>query len=500
MAVIDSIFDLASRAPDRVAVIYNGERIGYRRFAAAILAARRFFADQGIARDRVAIVCAPHLLEAWVVGLGLRSLGVTTVTGRSVEEVAGLALERPSVIGTPDVAGFALQSAAEQVGGSFIATPHRFSELDGDRPDVSADGFEAPGGHILLTSGTTGEFKKVLVEAWIDALRTPRNADLWGVDADSVVSVLNLGSWTGGCYNMCVCAWSLGATIVMQTEDGLWRSVAMPGLTHLITQPQLLAALLAAPAEVDMRNDGLTVIVGGGVLSEPQWRATQARITNDVRAIFASTEVGPITITHIEGPEDLVWHRVHPAHAVQVVDAADRPLPAGEEGALRVRMLGVEGYLGDPDASAGAFRHGWFYPGDVGVLDAGGRLQLRGRGADVVNVMGSKFATTPIETALAARLGARSVCLLAVPADGAGDLHVFIERGQPVSKEALKGALTALLPGVPRFLVHPVETLPRNAMGKIDRNALRAQLPPARDGATPSSSFPAGAKRNAGDP
>ncbi len=60
-----------------------------------------------------------------------------------------------------------------------------------------------------------------------------------------------------------------------------------------------------------------------------------------------------------------------------MVDEADRPLPPGATGRVRVRTEEmVQGYLDDEGLTAAFFRDGWFYPGDLGALGAAGRLTL----------------------------------------------------------------------------------------------------------------------------
>jgi acyl-coenzyme A synthetase/AMP-(fatty) acid ligase len=239
----------------------------------------------------------------------------------------------------------------------------------------------------------------------------------------------------------------------------------------------MLALILLAPEEVTLRNDAMTLIVGAGVLSQADWRAARERLTRDVRTGYGSTEAGPCALTRVETPQDLVWHQIYPAFQVQVVDDQHQPLPAGRSGAVRVRTSGIDGYLGDEETTRAFFRDGFFYPGDLGVLREDGRLQIQGRVTDVINVMGDKLATTPIETALQEALGAKAVCVFSAPGEGGEEaVHVAVQPGGPVGPEALKAALLAALPRVRAAHVHAVTDFPRNHMGKIDRVALKAQL------------------------
>ena len=58
--------------------------------------------------------------------------------------------------------------------------------------------------------------------------------------------------------------------------------------------------------------------------------------------------------------EDLLWHRIHPSREVQVVDPADKVLPPGQDGFVRIRIDdGLDGYLDDPPATRELFRDGY---------------------------------------------------------------------------------------------------------------------------------------------
>src|SRR5271169_558058 len=85
-------------------------------------------------------------------------------------------------------------------------------------------------------------------------------------------------------------------------------------------------------------------------------------------------------------------------------------LLAAPKGALR--RNDATRLLDDEVATRAFFYDGYFYPGDLGMFGHDGRLSLRGRASDVINVLGDKIATDPIERALQDRLGAEGVCIL----------------------------------------------------------------------------------------
>lgn len=456
MPVIDHIVARAEAQPDRAAVVVNGRVVTYAGFARDIARARAFLHRAGVPKDRVAALCMSDLYANWVYGLALRTLGITTVCAGTAEIAASLDLGPAAVIA--DV------PAVETLG-------------DGDAPAPGG------GGHILLTSGTTGRFKKVLIAAEDEDRIAASNNAIAGLTAESVVNVFEFGGFTAAGYNWPLSAWSLGACAVIHQGEERWRSFVRPGLTHAIVTPFFLSELLKTPGGVALANPGVRLFVVGGMLSPELWRAARERLTADIVSIYGATETCLATYTPLAAEDDLQRHRIAPGAEVQVVDEADRPLPPGEVGRVRTRPTRVDGYLDDPEATAAFFKHGYFYSGDLAVFDGEGRMSLRGRTTDVVNVLGNKYQALPIETALEARLGAQGVCVFSAP-DAAGEqTHVAIQLGRRISAGELRAALAeALPPGTANVKVHSVTDFPRNAMGKIERASLMARLLGAEGG------------------
>jgi acyl-coenzyme A synthetase/AMP-(fatty) acid ligase len=475
MGVIDRIFAHAGATPDRTAMVHDGEALSYAAFVARIVAVRRYAHAAGVARDRVAVLCIRDMAQAWIVGLGLRSLGITTLSVRTADDLAALALPSPMVVGVVEEPWPGLAAAAAAIRAPLMMVPTGPAGVV-ETPDG------ARGGHILLTSGTTGAHKKVLYAEASEAAAAASRAILYGFDADTVINVFGFGGWTAVGYLYPVSVWWQGGTVVVDQRVDVYRSLCVPGLTHILTTPALLAELLKAPPEVSLHQPGAMLTCTGGPLSPTLWRAARERVTEDVRTGIGSTEVGATALTPIATEDDLSWHRIDPARELQVLGEDGRPAPTGEMGTVRIRQVLVHGYLDDPEASAAFFRDGYFYPGDLAVAREDGRIALRGRVTDVINVMGEKVGVLPLESALQDRLGAAAVCILSVPGPDGESVHVAIQPERVIGMAELRDALSAVLPRVTQAKAHKVEAMPRNHMGKIDRMALRALLfPPDGD-------------------
>src|SRR6185503_15962210 len=80
-----------------------------------------------------------------------------------------------------------------------------------DAPEVLCE----PGGHILLTSGTTGTFKMVLMSPAVDAVFLRRKADVIGMSQDTVLSVFDFTAWTAIGYRWAASPWIVGGTVLI---------------------------------------------------------------------------------------------------------------------------------------------------------------------------------------------------------------------------------------------------------------------------------------------
>ena len=310
-----------------------------------------------------------------------------------------------------------------------------------------------------------------------------RAVEMYGFTERSHVYVGNFPLWTAGGYRWALIAWSAGATVIIHQAADLHQPLIRHSLAHIFATPASLYALMYATKGVVRQNDVTRLMVTGGAMSKAMWLAAKQCVTRQISAMLASTEALVAAITPIEHPDDLLWHRIDPSREVQVVDDRGSPVPVGQEGHVRIRIEdGIEGYLDDPLATREFFRDGYFYPGDMGQFGPDGRLSLRGRVSDVVNVLGIKVATGAIEQALQDRLGADGICIVSIASENESamhdEIHLVIEAGRKLKHADIEAAADAELGQIKRVSVHIVfvAKMPRNDMGKIDRRALKEEL------------------------
>jgi acyl-CoA synthetase (AMP-forming)/AMP-acid ligase II len=476
--IAPAIFDWARRTPERTAVEYNDVAWSYRTFAQAIAQARGWFHQHGVEGGGVAAVVMANVRDSWVMVLALRSLGVTVAPISSVEVLGGL--DAPGL-------RWAVASPAESWPGLDVICSDLGLELvlvaSPAAPPLGLDATAyRPGGHILLTSGTTGAFKKVLMDVTFEAEFLRRRQVVIAVSQDTVANLFEFGAWTGLGYRAPMGVWLEGGAVAFSQGRSWHLALRRPGLSSSPVLPGMLADILAQPDGAFPRSETMALRVGGGTVTWAQIEESRARITPRVFNGLACTESHQIAMTPLNTPDDHRWHILEPTTVVELVDEFDRPVTVGKVGRLRVGAAGAPGcYFDDEEATRAHFKDGFFYPGDLAIMRDDGRIALQGRATEVINVNGHKISPGPIEDRLREALGVNGICLLSMQDDyGEEELHLVIEAAAPIEPTTLATVLRAELHGFPGVHVRYRSTLPRNAMGKLLRQTLTTELIAAR--------------------
>ena len=476
--ILEKIFGHARNEPQRTAMHYRGYAISYGEFAYWIATAREFFAGQNLRPGGIAVfVTVPYRLDAWALDFALRSLGIHTLAVGFPDGLRGLDLRNVTCVITTIIG----RSIPDLPAGSYklirIPQPLYLGRTAGPVPQLPAL-VHPEGGHILLTSGTTGARKKLLIGADCLAAMSERRGAIYGFNQNSVVNIFDFAMWTGGGYKNPLSIWRVGGAVVFHQGENPHHSLRIEGITHAVTTPVRLSEILSAPDNELLLNPGMLLSVGGAPLTRQLAEAARAKLTPHIYASLSSTEVGKWGLTRIDSPEDLGSHQIDPSIEVQVVDDADQPLPPGRVGAIRVRAAdGVNGYLDDEAASRQIFRHGYFYSGDLGEFAANGRLVLHGRASSVIIVRGVKFAAEPIERVLQEKLGAEAICIVAMPGESdLEEVHVVIQSRLAIAAAEIRAGIRTSLPSADKVRIHFIGEMPRNELGKIDRITLRRRI------------------------
>jgi acyl-coenzyme A synthetase/AMP-(fatty) acid ligase len=223
------------------------------------------------------------------------------------------------------------------------------------------------------------------------------------------------------------------------------------------------------------------MVVLGDVFSKALSERVRARICSHVTTVYGSTE----NATTASAPAELIHETpdavgfVVPGVTVEIVSDTGQALRPGTEGLVRIKSpYAVDRYMGDPAAAARTFRDGWFFPGDLGILDSHNLLRITGRHDSVLNLGGEKINSEAVERVLAGCAGVAECAAFSAPNElGVDTLWAAVVADAGTDDRKLQAHCAAILPAqfIPAGFIR-VERLPRNHMGKIDRGDLHNLL------------------------
>lgn len=332
---------------------------------------------------------------------------------------------------------------------------------------------------IDLSSGTTGRPKalSLTVRAFHEFLANYHSAIGLG-SWDRLLSLPGLTSAWG--FTLAAHALFAGKTLLRAlTPRDTLQMIAVYGAEALVTSSQQLRELVREQTQAPVACPSLRVIMtAGGLISRSLMLEARARLCNTIVNQYGSSEAGSTAYAladQLENVEGATGYVV-PGAEVEVVDENNNRLPPNTDGILRVRVDWQAQPFppGSPEADTD-FRDGWFYPGDRGRMMPDGLLILSGRTSEVINAGGHKMAPELIEEILLRHSavtdagafgimgasGIEEICVAIVPRAPLSEAHVIewcAERNVPVSR------------------VFTVKTLPKTALGKIQRSELKRQL------------------------
>ena len=166
-----------------------------------------------------------------------------------------------------------------------------------------------------------------------------------------------------------------------------------------------------------------------------------------------------------------------PSTRIKIVDDDGKELPVGEAGELCVQGPQVmQGYWQRQDETDKVMKDGWFYTGDIAVMEADGYMKIVDRKKDMILVSGFNVYPNELEDVLSEHPGVVECAAIGVPDDKSGEVvKMFVVAQQPsVTKDELIAFCKERLAGykMPRYIVFKDE-LPKSTVGKILRRELR---------------------------
>ena len=226
-------------------------------------------------------------------------------------------------------------------------------------------------------------------------------------------------------------------------------------------------------------SDLKVTLSGGMALTEDAAKAWQALTHCPVSEGYGLTETSPVATGNPGGAQQLGTIGVPvPRTEVRVVDADNQPLGFDEPGELCIRGPQVmQGYWQRPEATAEAIdTEGWFFTGDVAVIQPDGYLRIVDRKKDMIVVSGFNVYPNELEDVVSKHPGVLECAAVGVADAKSGEvIKMFvIRKDQTLTEAALKDFCRGQLTGykVPKHIEFRDE-LPKTNVGKILRRELR---------------------------
>jgi fatty-acyl-CoA synthase len=499
--------------PERIAVIHGVERWSYARFAEEVgrmgAALRRAGVERG---DRVAILSpntpwhlaahfAAPLIEAPLVSINIRLAPpeVGYILEHSGSRVLLIDPEYAPLVDGIRGGIRALERVVEIDDGFVEARPGKESYAEFARgvaplPLESALSDEDSLLSINYTSGTTGEPKGVMYThrgAYLNALGQAQSLAL--SRASVFLWTLPMFHCNGWCMTWAVTA-AGGAHVCLRKVDPplVFRLVEEHGVTNLNGAPTVLLMLSSDPAAEGRRFDPPLRVCTGGAPPSPTLLERMEKLGARITHLYGLTETyGPHVLCEMQpgwesldaaGRARMMSRQGVPypfSVYLRVVDEEMNDVPADAESMGEVVMRGnnvMKGYYKDAEATAAAFRGGWFHSGDVGVMHPDGYIELRDRSKDIIISGGENISTIEVENAIYRHPKVQEVAVVGIPDEKWGEVPKAFVTPRPGVELGAEELIEFCRETLARFKCPKVVAfcdLPKTSTGKIQKFKLR---------------------------
>jgi fatty-acyl-CoA synthase len=502
---------------DRTAVVYGTRRLSYADYHARVSRLASALAGRGIRPGDVVATILPNVPAHAEAHFGVPACGAVLNainTRLDVATVAYIFGHAGAKIVLCDSAHLALAEAAiremegpapqiievaDTVAGIGASGHHlEYEQLlaEGD-PDADwvMPGDEWESLAINYTSGTTGRPKGVVYHHRGAYLATTANAIAWRMVLHPVyLTIVPLFHCNGWCHTWMIPM--LGGTLVCCrdiTAKAIYAAIADEGVTHFGGAPIVLNAIINARDEDRRAFDHVVEVFTAGA---PPPAATLAAIEPlgfNVTQVYGLTEVyGPATEClwkpeweQIDGEERAAL-KARTGVAMAMLDGAEvhdtqgKPVPRDAahlgEIAMRGNMV-MKGYYRNPQATAEAFKGGWFRSGDIAFQHPDGYIKITDRAKDIIISGGENVSSVEVEGVLAHHPAVSLCAVVAKPDEKWGEVpcaFVELKQGHDATEDELIAFARKRLAGfkTPKQVVFC--ELPKTSTGKIQKFELRA--------------------------
>jgi fatty-acyl-CoA synthase len=498
MYPVDFFYRYARLHPGEIAIESPSEHVSYGELAARVDALAHAFQQFDPAPQSRVGICAYNSVDHIVALLAVLAAGKTWVPlnpRNSASELNRiLDVTTPSIVVSDNkfLETLGLQAIPHVVvtgegNDSLPALRQLTTEHAGRAPAPNAASMDAVQA-IKFTGGSTGTPKGVMqpYRAWKATLINQIHAYRFNKqDRYLVASPVTHGAST---YILPILAQG-GCHVILDEVNpkSVLEAFRRRGITTTFMPPTLIYMLMAEAGTEREHFPALRhLIYGGAPMPQEKIRAVQRFFGPVLETTYGQTEA-PQIVTFMSAEEFAQEEnigsvgRMGLVSDMAIMDPQGRLLPTGEVGEIVVRGdLVMAGYWNMPDKTAETIIDGWLHTGDRGYLDARGYLYLRDRLREVIITGGFNVYPIDVENVLTRHPAVHESAVFGIDDDKWGEaVHAAIQLkpAQQVSAEELIAFAKHELGSVkaPKQ-IHFYESLPRSAVGKVQKDAVKREV------------------------
>ncbi len=482
-----ALFEGFATCPEKVAFEVGAERLTYGALDRRSAAYAGWLADRGVtAGDRVAVQGASStgLLVALLGHLRAGVIHVPINTRYRDEEVSHILSDSGAQLVIVDDG-----AVAEAVAGRSGLPTASLAALPESAPGATPHPTASSTAMLIYTSGTTGRSKGVALSHGALTANVGATTRLWAWSpSDHLVLALPLFHVHGLGLGVLGTLLTRMSAVVHPRFDAtqVIESLAAGGTIFMgvpTMYARLIAHLEASPQAAASLQRARLFTSGSAALPASAHEAFEGLTGHRILERYGMSETGftlsnPYTHERRAGTVGMAV----PGYAVRVVDEAGVACAAGDVGEVWVRGDGLmQGYWGQPAVTRDAFTEGWFRTGDVASVDVDGYHRILGRrSADIIKSGGFKVSALEIEDVLLRHPTISEVAVVGLPDPEWGEqitAAIVLTPEATLDPDALAEFVRHHLADYKRpRAFHAVRTLPRNALGKLQKHRLVAVL------------------------
>jgi len=337
---------------------------------------------------------------------------------------------------------------------------------------------------IIYTSGTTGRSKGAMLSHGNLSFNAHALSEAWAWQPDDVLLHALPIFHAHGLFIACHCALLNGTPMEFLAKFDVDRvQASLPRCTVMMGVPTFYIRLLAQPRFSEQDLSHIRIFLSGSApLTEQVFKQWEAATGHRIVERYAMSE----TIVNTTNP--VFGERIAatvgfplPGISLRIADDQGQALPAGEVGMIEVAGPNVfGGYWRMPEKTKEEIRTGGFFiTGDLGTVDHEGRVSIVGRSKDLVISGGYNVYPKEVERLIDEMPEVEESAVIGVshPDLGEAVIAVLVPKTADVDIETVNAALSGQLARFkqPKKVIN-VKELPRNTMGKVQKNLLRDQF------------------------